>query len=166
MLTNGATTAENGVMELTKVDECSINPDTGRADFSFSNGRNRSLTIAIKNITSTPATYTCGQASDNALAMDDLGLKFDDCMVEVSKISSADTTTSNSYSMHRISTDIKLFNYDGTCTVETTEVVSTVSANINCTGMVQTVLDGAARNPIDEEVTIDVTGDFSCTKSN
>lgn len=166
MMTNAATNSENGMLELTSVDECNVDPDTGRADFSFSSGRNRSLVIAIKNMTSTPGTYTCAQASDNALTMENLGLKFDGCMVEVSKTSSGDTTTNNSYSMHRIDTNIKLFNYDGTCTIETTEISSTISGDISCTSMVQTVLDGAARNPISEQETLDLTGNFSCTRPN
>ncbi len=163
---NSFSEAENGDIELTKVDACTVDSTTGLANFSFSSGRLRKVVMAIKGFSSVPRSYTCTQAADNATSSGSVGNKYDVCMVETARVSSTDTTTANGYSMHRVSTDIKLFNYAGACSITLTTATGDAQGTFSCAGMVQSVLDGSARNPISEEDTTDVTGEFKCKIAN
>jgi hypothetical protein len=84
-------------------------------------------------------------------------------MVAITVPFTPSATTLNGYAMHRDATTVKPFNYSGACSIQITEASPATKGTITCNDMVQTQLEGAARNPIDTAVTADVTADFNCT---
>jgi hypothetical protein len=161
---NSTESDENGELKLTKVESCTVDADTGRADFIWSNGTQKKLTLAVKAFASTNKAYTCTQAADNSSALDSVGLKFDSCMVDLALPSVAQSGVNNIYGMHRANTSVKLFSYSDSCSITITSATGEIAGTLNCTGMIQTHLDGAPRNPVDESATMDLSGDFMCPK--
>ena len=161
---NSVTSEENGVLTLTKVESCTVDADTGRADFIWSNGTQKKLTLAVKAFASTNKVYTCTQASDNSTSLDSVGLKFDSCMVDLEIPSIEQSGVSNTYGMHRASTSVKQFSYSDSCSITITSATGEITGTLTCTGMIQTHLDGAPRNPVNEAATMDLSGDFKCPK--
>jgi hypothetical protein len=155
---------DNASLELTSLTQCARNADTGRVDISVSQGPGKpGLTLAIKDYSSSAKTYTCTQAADNQGSETSVGGKFESCMVGVSVLSAATATTLNGYSMYRETTTTKPFAYTGVCTIQVTDASPSIKATVSCTKMIQTQLEGAPRNPIDANVTADLTADINCT---
>jgi major membrane immunogen (membrane-anchored lipoprotein) len=163
-LADASASPDDGSFELTSVDACSHNTDSGVVNVTLSQGAGKSaLTLAIKDFSGTAKTYTCKQAADNAASATSVGLKFETCMVDAKVISSNGATTLNGYSMYRDTVATDPFAYAGTCTIEVTAASPTVSGKVACAGMVQTTLTGTPHHPINLAVTKDLTADFSCT---
>lgn len=150
---------EGGAVVMTTA-MCTSDSDTGFFQGDFTGEDGSMLTVKIKGFTTNEAIYTCSQASDNTEG--EVGNKFDSCSVAL--VIADPETSVNSYAMHRSSAEVKGFTYGGTCTVTTTYSEPTLTADVNCTGLVQTDLQGSARNPIDGSVTADITSGstFSC----
>jgi hypothetical protein len=161
-VTGSTTQTDNGSWELTTLTKCSRNADTGRVDATVGLGTGQTLTIAIKNYSSTAKKYTCVQAADNKESTSDVGGKFDDCMVDAKALSATGATTVNGYSMHRDSVSTKPFSYTGACSIDVTQASPSIKATISCLDMVQSVLESAARNPINAEVNADVAATLDC----
>jgi hypothetical protein len=142
--------------------KCTRNADTGRVDAAVGLSTGQNLTVAIKNYSSTPKKYTCVQAADNKESTSEVGGKFDDCMVDIKSLSAAGASTVNGYSMHRDSVSTKPFSYAGACSIDVTTASPSIAATISCLDMVQTVLESATRNPINAEVSADVTATLDC----
>jgi len=154
---------DNATVKLTSANTCKRNADTGRVDVKISAGTGKpSLTLAIKDYSSEAKTYTCKQAADNATSDTEVGGKFETCSVEASVLTSAETKTLNTYSMYRETTAIKAFPYTGACTINVTTASPSIEGTVTCTGLVQTTLEGAIRNPVEEKVTASVQSDFEC----
>lgn len=158
---------DSGSFELNSLTQCQRNVDTGRVDIVMSQGAGKpGLTLAIKDYSASAKTYTCVQALDNQSSTTSVGGKFESCMVGVTVPSTPTSTTAatlNGYSMYRESTAVKPFNYSGSCSIQVTEASPSIKATVSCASMVQTLLEGATRNPIDVSVTADLTGEFNCT---
>lgn len=164
-MTVGTTKGDDaGTFELNALTSCKRNADTGRVDVSMSQRAGRAgLSFAIKDYSSSAKPYTCIQSLDNQSSPTDLGGKFDSCMVAITVPSTPSATTLNGYSMHRDAITVKPFNYSGACSIQITSASPATKGTIVCNDMVQTQLEGAARNPIDTAVTADVTAEFDCT---
>ena len=89
-----------------------------------------SLSIAIKDYSSTAKTYTCKQASDNSTSETDIGGKFDSCMTSISALTTSTAKTLNAYSMYRDTTATKKFTYAGTCTINVTAAYLPIDLNV------------------------------------
>ncbi|HYX34931.1 MAG TPA: hypothetical protein VE954_17680 [Oligoflexus sp.] len=153
-----------GTYELTGLTQCARNADTGRVDVVMSQGAGKpSLTVAIKDYSASAKTYTCAQAADNKTSTTDVGGKFDSCMVATTVLSKSTATSLNGYAMHREAITVKPFTYAGSCSIQVTEASPSIKGTVSCTKMVQTQLEGAARNPIDTGITADLTAEFKCT---
>ena len=139
---------------------CSNDTDSGffRGHFTGENGA--ALTVKIKGFATTPGSYTCTQASDNSEGA--VGQKFDGCSVAL-RLPDAESSV-NAYEMYRDDEMTKSFTYAGDCTLTTTYDEPTLTVGVTCSGLVQTELQGAARNPIDESVTatIEMGSGFFC----
>ncbi len=162
----GSSTAGSGKVDLTSVVTCTRNADTGRVDVTLSAGGDNSptLSLAIKNYSTSTSTYTCTQATDNTgESAPDIGGKFASCMVAASLPSAPSAATLDAYAMYRDDPATKKFKYSGTCAIQVTSATAPFKGTVNCGKMIQTVLEGAPRNPIDEKATGDVVADFSCT---
>ena len=160
---DASTDAEDGEYSLTGVQACSLDSDSGLFIGTFVGSLGEQLDVRIKGFNTQGATYVCTQASGNNEG--DVGQKFDNCAVELT-IPDAETST-NTYAMHREDSTIKNFTYGGTCSVVVTYENNRVSGTVTCGGLVQTHLQGAARNPIDETVTADLVSEstFFCDHS-
>ncbi len=155
---------DSSSFDLTALTQCKRNVDTGRVDVTLSQGAGKPLlSFAIKDYSATPKTYSCNQAADNQSSTTDLGGKFDTCMATTSVVSSATATTLNGYAMYREAVATKPFSYAGTCSIQVTAASPAIKGTLSCTKLIQTQLEGAARNPIDTAVTADLTADFDCT---
>ncbi|MEE2758290.1 MAG: hypothetical protein VYA30_16645 [Myxococcota bacterium] len=142
---------EGGEIIMTAA-ECENDSDTGFFSGRFTGSNGVALDIKVKGFSTTPNTYTCTQATDNA--EDAVGNKFDSCSVSLSL---ADPETSvNRYAMHREVDSEKPFNYTGTCTLTTTYDEPRLNVDVACSNLIQTDLQGAPRNPIDESVTVSI----------
>ena len=131
---------------------CSNDADTGFFQGTFSGNNNEVLSIKIKGFSTSESTYTCTQASDNTEGS--IGNKYDGCSIEL--VLPDPETSTNTYNMHREEESAKAFTYTGTCTISTTYTDPQVEGSIACDGLIQTALQGAARNPIDQEVTASI----------
>ncbi len=158
---------DSGSYELTSLTQCQRNVDTGRVDIALSQGSGKpGLTLAIKDYSASAKTYTCVQALDNQSSTTSVGGKFETCMAGVTVLSTPTATsaaTLNGYSMYRETTGIKPFSYSGACSIQVTEGSPSIKGTVSCGSMVQTLLEGAARNPIDVTVTADLSAEFNCT---
>ena len=155
--------ADNATVKLTSVTACTHNVDTGRVDMTISQGAGSpALSIAIKDFASSPKAYVCTQAADNGTSDTDVGGKFVTCMASVSVLSSATGTTLNKYNMYRETVATKKFTYGGACSINITSASVKLTGTVSCATMVQTDLEGAARNPIDGAITANLQGDFTC----
>jgi hypothetical protein len=164
MTVTTTSSTDAGTFELTALSSCKRNADTGRVDVIMSQGAGKpGLSFAIKDYSSTAKPYTCTQSLDNQSSTTDLGGKFESCMVAITVPSTATATTLNGYSMHRDALTVKPFNYSGACSIQVTEASPATKGTIVCSDMVQTQLEGLARNPIDTSTTADVTAEFNCT---
>lgn len=150
-------------IELTRVDQCVSDPDSGFFQASFSAGDNKpTLAIRIKGFGTNAKTYNCSQASDNKSGA--VGGKFNECSVEIQTLYSSSSSSLNRYAMYRESESMKPLDYTGSCEISTTYDKPRVKGTINCAKLIQTRLDGADRNPIDSSVTIDIAAEskFEC----
>jgi len=161
-VSDSTTSNDNGSFSLTTLTKCSRNADTGRVDVTIGLSTGQSLSIAIKNYSSSPKKYSCVQASDNKESTSDVGGKFDDCMVEARTLSASGATTVNGYSMHRDAATTKPFSYTGECSIDVTAASPSIQATIACSSMIQTVLESAPRNPINADVKANVAGTIDC----
>jgi len=160
-IADSKTGTDNGSFELNSADVCSRNADTGRVDVVLS-GTGGVLTIALKDYSSTPKAYTCKQATDNVADVNGVGGKFESCMADMKVPAKADSTLYNGYSIYRETTAVKPFAYAGACSINVTAATPTITGTVSCTDMVQTVLESAARNPIEAGVHADLTAEFKC----
>ena len=151
-----ATEGEGGDVIMTE-SLCTSDSDTGFFEGNFTAEDGSLLVIKIKGFSTGSGSYTCSQASDNA--MGGIGNKFDGCAIEL--VIPDASTSLNTYAMHRSGEDVKDFTYSGTCTITTAYMEPQVSGTISCTGLVQTGFQGAPRNPIDPNATADVVGESS-----
>ena len=155
--------SDNATVQYTSLTACSRNADTGRVDVTLTNGTGLpSLSIAIKDYSSVAKTYTCKQASDNSTSETDIGGKFDSCMASISALTTSTAKTLNGYSMYRDSASVKKFTYAGTCTINVTAATPSLVGTVSCAGMVQTMLESAARNPVDSAITATLAADINC----
>ena len=154
---------DNATVQLTAATTCTRNADTGRVDVTLSQGSGKpSLSLAIKDYSSVAKTYTCKQAADNATSDTDVGGKFESCMVSASVLAGPALTTLNSYSMYRETIAVKKFTHAGACSITVNTASPSIAGTVSCTGMVQTLLEGAARNPVDNTITANMQSDFKC----
>lgn len=163
-ITNSKVGTDNGAYQLTSADVCSHNVDSGVVNVTLSQGAGKpSLQLAIKDFSSTPKVYTCKQAADNGTADASVGLKYETCMVQGAVPSSNGAASLNGYSMYRETVATKKFTYAGACTIDVSAAAPSIVGKVACTGMVQTTLEGAPRNPVDAAISADVAADFNCT---
>lgn len=145
----------DGKSELTRVDQCTNQADTGFFQAAFSAGDGKpTISIKIKGFETKSKTYTCSQAGDNKSGA--VGGKFDGCAVEVQTLYSSSKQTLNKYTMYRDSESMKAMDYTGKCEISATYDAPRVKATINCAKLIQTRLDSMDRNPIDNSVTVDL----------
>lgn len=159
-ISNAAYSTDDGAYESSVLQTCRKDLTTGLLTVTLGDATN-SMDVRIKDFRTAPATYSCAQAANNATAQDSIGDRYQSCMVET-RATSADAEGASGYSMHRTSAGVPLFSYAGTCTVAITEIGERVRGDVNCSGMVQTTLEGATRNPVDTAVSADVAGSFVC----
>jgi hypothetical protein len=153
----GTPDGEGGEIKMT-TGTCTSDPDSGFFVGNFTGADGRALTVKIKGFsTGSSSTYTCTQASDNSEG--GVGNKFDGCSVAL-MIPDTDSGV-NTYAMHRDLESAKDFSYGGSCTIETNFEEPRVTGSINCSGLVQTDLQGAPRNPIDPSITADISSGSS-----
>jgi hypothetical protein len=128
---------------------CTSDSNSGLFTATFSGEKGSKLDVKIKGFSTQGGTYTCKQSTDNVSG--DVGQRYDSCMVEITV---PDASSSyNSYAMHRSTESLKDFTYVGACTVSAQYEAPKVTLTVDCTKMIQTVSQGAARNPIAPEVT-------------
>lgn len=154
----------NGPLELTQVDQCHTDPNTGLFQAAFSAGPNKpTMQVKIKGFQTTSHTYNCAQASDNKSGS--VGNKFDSCMVQLQTLYSSTGNTLNTYAMYRDTDQMSSMSYMGTCEIQMKVETPKVSGVMHCTKLIQTKLDGRDRNPLDTSVTMDIAegSTFSCT---
>lgn len=148
--------SENGTVVMTSA-ECISDPNTGFFEGVFTGSDGSTLVVKMKGFTTTPGSYTCSQAADNSSG--EVGNKFDGCAVTLSIPDPGSSV--NTYAMYRDVDSDKDFTYAGDCAITTTYEEPTVTATVLCTGLVQTYLQGAPRNPINPEVTADIVNGSS-----
>jgi hypothetical protein len=155
--------SDSSKSELRKVVSCKRDADNAVLNIDLtSESAAAALKLKITGFKSSPQAYTCTQAIDNKTA-GSLGSKFDTCFVSAKVPTASGATVSNSYSMYRDESEkLQAFSYSGVCQIQIQEIGANVKGLISCTKMIQTYLNGAARNPIDSNVTADVKADFSC----
>ena len=160
---NSKTTTDNGTYQLTTADVCTRDVANGIVNVSLSQGSGKpSLTLKIKNFSATPKKYTCTQAADN-ITQGSTGSLFDTCMVDAKVLSAAAATNLNGYSIYRDTATSLGFTYSGACTIDVTTAPPEAKGTVTCGSMIQTTLNGAARNPIDPAMTADISATFDCT---
>ena len=146
-----------GKISLTSNKMCNHNSDSGLFQLTLSGTNSEQLDIKIKGFTKSNKKYTCTQASDNKNSS--LGDKFESCMVELSLQSQNQQNTLNTYAMHRASEDIAALDYNSECSVDISydSVLNKVSGTLKCLALQQTKYNGQNRNPLNSNVTIDIT---------
>lgn len=149
--------------QLRKVVSCKRDTDNAVLNIDLTSENSATaLKLKITGFKSSPQAYACSQAIDNKTA-GSLGSKFDTCFVSTKVPTASGATVSNSYSMYRDENEkLQAFNFSGVCQIQIQEIGTNVKGIISCTKMIQTFLNGAARNPIDSNVTADVKADFNC----
>ena len=161
----GSDSAIDGQHALTRVDECSLDADSGLLKTAFSASTKDQLEISIKGFsTEASSSYSCTQAPDNQSG--DLGSKYNGCGVKLILENASGNT--DSYSSYRDSSDVKDFTYASDCTINVTYADNALSGSVSCANLVQTHLDGAPRNPIDTSVvaTLASGSTFQCQVSS
>jgi hypothetical protein len=154
---------DNASVQLTSVDKCARDVNTGRVDLTLSAGVGQpNIMLAIKDYSASAKTYTCKQAADNRTSETDVGGKFETCMVDVKVKSSAEATSLNGYGIYRESATIDPFTYNGACTIDVTAATPSITAKINCVDMVQYLIRGGARRPNDGSITAKLVGELTC----
>src|SRR5690606_394766 len=117
-------------------------------------GKNK---LIVKVQDATVATFTCTQDAEGV----------DNCSVYAEVTSANGSDVVNGYSMATDSdagTPNADSTYAGTCSVNLTELEPSVEGKISCGGMVQTKLNGTARNPIEDDKTAGISVEsFHCT---
>ena len=131
---------------------CTSDADTGFFSGRFTGSDGALLVVKVKGFSTSAASYECTQASDNV--DNGVGNKFDGCTVALA-LPDAETSV-NTYAMHREVETTKAFTYGGNCSLTMSYEEPRVTGSIDCTGLVQTGLQGSPRNPIDESVTADI----------
>lgn len=159
-LGNAVFSADNGSYSWTTFNTCRKELASGFFTLTIGDATG-GLDVRIKDFRSVPGTYSCLQAANNAGNTQTLGDKFTGCMVEVRNMP-AGAASGDAYAMHRSALTVPAFSYAGACSVTISEVTSRVKGSIACAGMVQTVLEGTARNPVSNSVTADASGEFFC----
>jgi len=149
--------------ELRRVVSCKRDADNAVLNIDLASENSAAaLKLKITGFKSSPQAYTCTQAIDNKTA-GFLGGKFDTCFVSTKVPTASGASVSNLYSMYRDENEkLQAFNYSGVCQIQIQEIGTSVKGIISCTKMIQTFLNGAARNPINSDVTADVKADFNC----
>lgn len=159
-LANAVTPEDDGAYQSTVYNTCKKDLSSGLLTVSLGDGT-ATLEVRIKDFKDSASTYTCKQAANNATEVDDLGDKFNSCMVLTRQVPAGGGLMTG-YGMHRDATSMPAFTFSGACSVEISEVTDRVKGHVVCGGLIQTILDAAPRNPIDAKVTADLTGDFGC----
>lgn len=163
-LSNATTSTDNGSLSLTEA-TCIIDANSGTANIMLTGSTTQSsLAINIKQLESTAQTYTCAQATDNAISLSNIGLKYDTCSVSISRPLSGNASLYNAYDMYRSSTSVALFTYGGACTINVTSASSTnVVGSFSCTKLVETYYQSSPVNPITLATPLlDAVGNFKC----
>ena len=161
---NSTSTTDNGSVALTRVDACAKNADSGLLTMTLGAADQSSLSIKVRDFKASAPTYSCKQAANNQTDENSVGDKYETCSVYATILAAKGSTKINGYSMYRETTATKPFAYSGTCSIAFTDFTPTVKGTVTCTKMVQTLLESAARNPIQATTTADVTATaFSCT---
>lgn len=153
-LSDAVTVAEEGSVELTSVNTCSLNPDSDYLKVVLT-GTNGKLIVKVQDAT-VDASYSCVQD----------GAGFDNCFV-YAELPAPEGGKANGYSMAADSDTNTLdsaLSYAGSCQVSITELSPSVQGSVTCADMVQTKLNGIAPNPFKNDVTATVTVEkFHCT---
>ena len=163
LMVKDAETSEDKTQELTVVNTCKRDADNGVLSINLSSeNQEAALELKVTGFKSSPQTYTCTQAVDNKTA-GSLGGKFDTCYVAVKIPGNEKNMVSNGYSMYRDEAEkLQSFTYSGTCQIEVADVAANIKGLVTCNKMIQTYLNGSARNPVDSKSTADVKAVFSC----
>ena len=150
---------EGGDLVMTRA-TCTADADTGFFTAELTGENGIALSVKIKGFSTTDSRYECAQAEDNAEGT--VGNKFDSCTVKLTLADPDDST--NTYAMHRDEDTDKAFSYGGMCSLNTTYEEPRLIVAVTCDGLVQTHLQGAPRNPIDEAVTASIApgSNFFC----
>ncbi|MBC7659840.1 MAG: hypothetical protein H7249_09040 [Chitinophagaceae bacterium] len=135
---------------------CSSDANTGFFTGTFTGESGSRLDLRIKGFSTTGQTYTCTQSGDNVDG--DVGQKYNVCSVEFA-VNDTATATANTYDMYRTADTIDPFTYSKVCKISTSYVPPKVTATVHCEDMIQTMLKGKTRNPVDPTVTGTVKAD-------
>lgn len=152
---------------LTSTGACTLDSQTGLFKASFAKNE-QTMELEIRNFDGAKAAHTCLQAANNAVDSASAGDLYESCMVETRLThGTPGARVTDGYSTHRRAASVKIFTYDGACTLATEESGGEVRGTVNCAGMAQTFYHGLARNPVatdgvHPDVTGALTGDFKC----
>ncbi|MCX6124459.1 MAG: hypothetical protein NTV34_06875 [Proteobacteria bacterium] len=161
-VSNATKTTDNGTLTLTTSTTCTKDATSDLLTVVLSSTSGQNMSVTVKGFKSTASTYTCVQASTNQTDPVSVGSKYDTCGVSFHTLSAATGTALNGYAMYRDTVAIKPFTYAGTCSIAFTDTAPTVKGTVTCSKLLQTELDGSARNPIDTSMTADISGSFYC----
>ena len=161
-VTNATKTTDNGTLTLTTSTTCTKDATSDLLTVVLSAASGPNMNVTVKGFKSTASTYACVQAATNQTDPASIGSKFDTCGVSFHTLSAATGTALNGYAMYRDTVAIKPFSYGGTCSIAFTDTAPTVKGTVTCSKLLQTELDGSARNPVDTSITADISGSFYC----
>ena len=152
-LSDAVTVAEEGSVELTSVNTCSLNTESDYLKVILT-GTNGKLIVKVQD--AAVDDYSCVQDSAG----------FDNCFV-YAELPAPEGGKTNGYSMAPDSdagTLDSALSYSGTCQVSLTELSPSVQGSVTCADMVQTKLDGMLPNPFVNTTTATASvEEFHCT---
>lgn len=155
---NSKTDGEDGSHEFTGA-SCIYDSGTGIFVGSFTGSSKKTFEVDIRNFSKENGTktYNCLQSSVN-VSGDVAKGKYDNCAVYFNVKSKESNKAANSYSIHRVETEMEDFTYAGECSVEVTynSTGDTASGKVNCTKMLQTHYIGAVNIRLDDPYTADL----------
>lgn len=152
------TDTDDGTISLTGA-SCSLDPETKVFTGTFSGTTGSALELRITGFRSEESTYNCAQTASNQEG--DLGDRFEVCAVT---FSTATERGINTYTMYRSDSSMGQFAYEDSCSITASREEGRVSGKISCNNLIQTVLTGTPRFPIEPSVSASLTGEtkFFC----
>jgi hypothetical protein len=154
---------------FTDSNACNLDPDTGLLTVQYQGhdpSGDHALSVAVRGLQSTPASYRCQQASNNAASATDVGDLYEECMVAVTTPGASGLGASG-FAMHREAAAVKPFTYGGSCVVDILQTQWPLMGSFNCTDMAEVTLAGLPRNPVaadgvHPDATASFAGTFQC----
>ena len=142
------TEGEGGVFPVFGTN-CANDANTGFFEGTFTGAGGLELNLKIKGFSTSPKTYNCSQADENASG--EVGLLYNECAVTLT-VPDPETAT-NIYAMHRAVPETDALDYMGACSISTQYEAPRVTATLDCAGLIQTHYEGGPRRPIVADVT-------------